>query len=119
MVPPSVPSGSSVSLEDASNDPYSCKMPFGELRPPIVETITTSNLVTLLTLWVPGATESYIDYQAAAPFADQWQPYLQPITLRLFDSQTSLGGPISITLTSSSFFYPILCLSLCNLALQS
>ena len=94
MVPPSVPSGSSVSLEDASNDPYSCKIPFGESRPPITEIITTSNLVTLSTLWDSGATESYIDYQAAAPFADQWQPYLQPITLRLFDGQTSLAGLI-------------------------
>ena len=106
VVPPSVPSGSSVSLEDASNDSYSCKIPSGESRPPITETITSYNSITFSTLWDLGATESYIDYQAAAPSADQWQPYLQPITLRLFHGQTLLAGPILRYLDLELLFVP-------------
>ena len=57
-------------------------------------TQTSSSKSTIFsTLSDSGATESYQDYQAAAPFAVQWHPYPQPITLRLFDCQTSLAGP--------------------------
>jgi transposase InsO family protein len=48
----------------------------------------------LTALWDTGATESYIDHQAATQFADLYRPYPNPVELRLFDGRASSAGLI-------------------------